>query len=315
MALLLFRGRQGSKPVAPKGEIPAAAGVLTSSSPIEVDAHRPADRLGGSKKLVIALAATAVLGAGAIVLVPKLAGQSTSGVPAPLAAPLAHQPAATTTPSSLSPASPSAGASSSPAASLNAQLTKQLATLVPQLESFVEKTRGLNFTRPVMVTLLSESQFAAKLAADGHGSLPTSSNSAGELRALGLLAAGADQTTGTLSPDGDGVVGFYDHTTKQVYLQGTQIGPFVTEVLAGELTQAIDDQHFGLAALAQPSGSDESQLSSRTLSIGDAVRVASIYRDSLSPEDQASADSEANAAGVTPITTLSALPDSSAATA
>jgi hypothetical protein len=84
-----------------------------------------------------------------------------------------------------------------------------------------------------------------------------------------------------------GVVGFYDPTTKVLDVRGTDITPYRREVMAHELTHALDDQLFGLNQDFHDGLLGEKTFASLIAIEGDAVRTQQAYEATLTPLEQA----------------------------
>ena len=167
-----------------------------------------------------------------------------------------------------------------------------------EVQAFVERTRGLKFTQPVKVTLLDDLTFKARLLGHTQPDKAQVDRTTGELRALGFVPPGFDLVKATNDSAASSVVGFYDFKTKDLVVKGDRVSPYVKEVMAHELTHALDDQHFGLSRPDIWAGNDEQGDSFTALSEGDAVRVQLAYYDAMSPADKASADAEDGSYGV-----------------
>lgn len=165
--------------------------------------------------------------------------------------------------------------------------------------AFVEKERGLTFAHPVKVEFLEEAAFVEQVRtpkAEAKEDLEELEQAVAELRALGLIAGDPDLGEAMNELVGKSVVGLYVYTTKTMYVRGTALTPYVRATLAHELTHALQDQHFDLAALAKqaPLGAE---VATRALVEGDAVRIEQAYTAALSEIDQqAHATAEAEAA-------------------
>jgi hypothetical protein len=186
------------------------------------------------------------------------------------AAPVSHPPAPTTTTTAPNP----------------------MASVTKEVEAFVEKTRGLKFTSPVKVTLADDLTFKARLLKYNQPTKAEVDRTTGKLRALGFVPAGFDLVKAQNESAAAGVVGFYDPISKELVVRGGKVTPYVKEVMAHELTHAVDDQHFGLVRPAMFDTIDEQLDSFRALTEGDAVHVERAYHDAMSPADRASADAE-----------------------
>jgi hypothetical protein len=163
-----------------------------------------------------------------------------------------------------------------------------------EVQAFVERTRGLKFTQPVKVTLLDDLTFKARLLGFNQPTKAEVDKATGVLRALGFVPAGFDLVKAQNDSAAANIVGFYDPTTKELFVRGGSVTPYVKEVMAHELTHALDDQHFGLARPTMVDANDEQFDSFKALTEGDAVHVERAYRGAMSPADRASADAEDN---------------------
>jgi hypothetical protein len=165
---------------------------------------------------------------------------------------------------------------------------------------FVEKDRGLTFTRAVAAEFLSPSEFRARIAA---GDRPSASDRAAlaqqvsELRALGLAHGAIDLAQLETQADQSAVVGYYDTNTKRLYVEGSQLTPYVRVTLAHELTHALQDQHLGLGRLDNLP--DDEQPAVSALIEGDATTVQDDYRATLTPAEERSYEA-AGASGGNP---------------
>ena len=170
-----------------------------------------------------------------------------------------------------------------------------LAQLISQLEGFVAQNRGLPFSKPVPVSLLSSADFQRRLAAvQAEGEDQAATTKAEKvLRALGLLDRGVSldkEEKGLLS---DAVAGFYDPKRKDLVVRGADsTSPYVRVVLAHELTHADQDQHFTLDRPALDKRDDEASQAFTALIEGDAVRIQQTYLNSLSAKDRVRAQQE-----------------------
>ncbi len=164
---------------------------------------------------------------------------------------------------------------------------------VKELESYVERTRGLRFLRNVDVSLKSDADFNAALrgqSRSGGQNGPADTRAfVGFLRALGLVDAGFDPSTLRQGAEAD-VLGFYDPETHRLLVRGSDPTPAVKRVLVHELTHALDDQHFDLNRPALERQSDESNLAFHALGEGDARWVEQRWVDSRPPDEKRQTD-------------------------
>ncbi|HET7721105.1 MAG TPA: hypothetical protein VFK43_14150 [Acidimicrobiales bacterium] len=171
------------------------------------------------------------------------------------------------------------------------RLDPSTAAVIAELQAFVEVTRGLRFREPVDVSVVSDAAFRRFLSGGKPADRADVEVTNGVLRALGLLAATDTQgPSGELDPDT--VAGFYDTETKELVVRGTQLTPFVRQVLVHELTHALDDQYFDLdPALVD----DEAAMAFEALVEGDAVVVEGRYLASLPEAERRAAAAEEDA--------------------
>lgn len=180
---------------------------------------------------------------------------------------------------------------------------------VAQVSHFVESQRGLTFTSPPKVTFLSDAQFSRRLTA-----IQLAANSPDQVAAqgdvmesVGLIPAGTNLATlVTTLGSGEGV-GSYDLRTGDVLIRGETVTPYRRQVLAHELTHALDDQQFHLGRHPTASA-DGSGWAFTNLVEGDARTVENDYYDSMSAAEQRSADAER--AAVARATNYRAIPES-----
>jgi len=160
----------------------------------------------------------------------------------------------------------------------------------------VQQDRGLTFVHPVKVNYLSTAAFE-KLV--GQGDAPSASDraalqqQASELRALGLASGPLDLANLETKADQVDTVGYYDTDTKQIYVEGTALTPYVRVTVAHELTHVLQDQRLNLAKLDNLP--DDQQTAVSALVEGDAVTVENDYESSLSSADQKLYDQESSA--------------------
>ena len=168
------------------------------------------------------------------------------------------------------------------------RLDPATAAVIGELQAFVEATRGLRFREPVDVSVVGDAAFRRFLS----GGRPTEQSDVevanGVLRALGLLPAADRQGPGG-ELDPDTVAGFYDTETKELVVRGTELTPFVRQVLVHELTHALDDQYFDLDPAFVD---DEAAMAFEALVEGDAVVVESRYLASLPEAERQAAAAE-----------------------
>ena len=169
--------------------------------------------------------------------------------------------------------------------------------MLADLQRFVERTYGLRFRAPVRPELLSGAAFAQRLRTAFATSPQAAAADHTTLVALGLL----DPAT-NLAREYDelftGLVGgFYDPATDRLVIGGTRVTPRTRVILAHELTHALVDQHADLNRPALDKRDDEARLGLNVLTEGDAERVETAYRATLSAAERASVRRESAARG------------------
>jgi len=169
---------------------------------------------------------------------------------------------------------------------------QDLDAVVLDIEQFVERERGLKFKQRVHPVLAGEGEFQQKLLADFDKERPGLQEMQEVLTALGLVPPGTDVVAAERSLLDIGVVGFYDPESKQLVVRGTTITPYVREVLAHELTHALDDQWFDLNRPQYDNPDDDSSFGFLGLVEGNARRVEDAYLASLTLDEQRSAFTE-----------------------
>jgi hypothetical protein len=186
---------------------------------------------------------------------------------------------------------------------------RPLAEVLPELIAFVEETRQLQFVTDPVVQAVTDDEFEAKLAEDQTEQNPDIEADAVASIALGLLPTGFDVVAATEALGAVSVFGFYDPETKELYVKGDQVTPFVQAVIAHELTHALDDQHFDLTKLDDlDERPDESAFAYLSLVEGTASYVGDAYKAQLSPEDDAAYQAEEYAIGLEQLPSAMGLP-------
>jgi hypothetical protein len=157
---------------------------------------------------------------------------------------------------------------------------RPLAELEPEIRTWVENERGLQFLRAVRVETLSTSDFQDRMSDLFDDNLGPDDYPGDEVfRALGLLNLD-DPAFG-----GGGVPGFYDDSDKVCVVSARFGTPLARAVLAHELAHAVVDQHTPLRPLFLD-GLD-GNLSGRALIEGDASRVEHDFvAEVLNPEER-----------------------------
>ena len=163
------------------------------------------------------------------------------------------------------------------------EASQRLAAQVRPLARFVERQRGLVFTAPVHVRLVSptafgqmESPYATALGQKFTAIYPT-------LFPLGLFGPNFDSDQAARA-NVDHVDGLYDKG--QITVIGTAWTPNVRRAVVHELTHALDDQRFGLSTVRQRALCPRGCWPVDGLIEGDAIVVERAYIASLPNTDQ-----------------------------
>ena len=175
----------------------------------------------------------------------------------------------------------------------------------PQVQpyvDFVEKERDLKFAHPVYVDFLTEEEFKGQVTADrddlSKDDLKELEQATGLLRAMGVVEGDVDLFDQLNELQGQGIIGFYSYDDERLRIRGTELTPAVESTLVHELTHALQDQNFDLGArlekLAKADDTNSSAAESGFDSLveGDARRIETAWRDSLSPKQRKALDKE-----------------------
>lgn len=153
---------------------------------------------------------------------------------------------------------------------------------------FVEKERGLDFEHPVYVDFLSEKAFQEEVTSDAsdlaEDELAEIEQTAGLMRAIGLLDPGVDLFAAVNDLMAGGVIGLYDPEDERIRMRGTELTPDVRSTLVHELTHALQDQHFDLEEKAEEHEEDDDTSAAAVWSAlleGDADRIENAWAASL----------------------------------
>jgi hypothetical protein len=166
---------------------------------------------------------------------------------------------------------------------------------VQPIVDFVERTRGLTFEHPVAVKFVPEADFRKLITDDTPPTASERRDAAREvamLRAMGLAQGDVDLQKAENDLQGGTVEAFYSDTDKKVYVRGAQnetLDVSARVTLAHELTHALQDQHFDLAAVRRY-GDQHKTDAVTALVEGDAVTVQDAYEATLSAADQKAYD-------------------------
>src|SRR4051812_25383148 len=238
-------------PSRPPEQWPPTPAMLQPSGPSGPSGPRPPGHGGPDRSRVLIIGAIAVVLA---VIVGVLVGESTTNDASDTAATFPRPTSSESTDSSDATGSSESSTSSESSSSAS----QDLDAAVEEIETFVERERGLKFKERVTPRLAGEGEFQRALLKDFEQSRPALIETQEVLTAIGLLDPGTDVVEAERSLLDIGVVGFYDPQSKELVVRGSKVTPYVKEVLAHELTHALDDQWFGLDRPALDEAEDDS---------------------------------------------------------
>lgn len=163
---------------------------------------------------------------------------------------------------------------------------------VAEIIQFVEKERGLTFSRRPPVRFVDDATFVLRLT-EANADVSNRGARMGELmQAVGLLDPGTDVVALMTRLGASEAVGSYDIRTGDLLVRGAKVTPYRRMVLAHELTHALDDQRFELHRPRLIGAFDGSAWAFMTLFEGNARRVELAYRAAMSPAERRAADAE-----------------------
>lgn len=178
-------------------------------------------------------------------------------------------------------------------------------TLTPQQQideiiSFVETARGHTFVTPPTVTFLTESAFRQDIVDAVSTAQPSVEAAEPTFKALGWIAPGASLWAKYQIAYRGAVVGYYDPASKVLKVRGTGLSPYRRQVIAHELTHALDDQLFGLDDDFGDGLLGQQTFSSVVAIEGSARRIEQRYFNAMSAVDRAQDTVEQLSAGSDP---------------
>lgn len=179
---------------------------------------------------------------------------------------------------------------------------EDLAATLEEIEAFVEAARGREFREEVDVTLLDREAYEDRVreefdedVAGDEEVVAAIGQAAAVYQALGAWPAGTDPVELLREFNAVGSLGFYDPVTDEMVVAGGEITPLLRTTLAHELTHALDDQWFDLDRPDLDARTDEASMAFSAVVEGSARQVESAYEATLSDEEQADSDAEAQA--------------------
>lgn len=163
----------------------------------------------------------------------------------------------------------------------------RIQAVLPELEAFVARERGLAFKTPVEVKLLGEAAFRARAREVDDQDREELRDVQAVLQAMGLLKPDVNLEAVVKSFSEEAILGFYDPESKELVVRGASPTPFVRSVLVHELTHALEDQYFDLN---RDDLGDEATIGFDALAEGSALRIEERFRRSLSDKDRRAAE-------------------------
>jgi hypothetical protein len=179
---------------------------------------------------------------------------------------------------------PAASPSPSPRPSARPKVTQRLTraeaeALVKEISAEVEKIRGLKFKTPVDMVVIDAEAAREEYRARLNPWVEVSAKHTQEAYIqLGLIPRSADLLAGYLDLVERGVLGYYEPGSRKFYLLSHVDADLVRPVMAHELTHALEDQHYDLAALGAKAEGDDDRATALTAVIeGSATVVMMAY--------------------------------------
>lgn len=177
-----------------------------------------------------------------------------------------------------------------------------LAATLEEIEAFVAEERGRDFREEVELTLLDREAYEDRVRQEFDEDIAGDEEVVAAIRqaaavyqALGAWPAGTDPVGLLREFNAVGSLGFYDPVTDEMVVAGGEITPLLRTTLAHELTHALDDQWFDLDRPDLDARTDEASMAFSAVVEGSARQVESAYEATLSDEEQADSDAEAQA--------------------
>ncbi len=168
-----------------------------------------------------------------------------------------------------------------------------------------EKLRGLEFQHPVTVRFLPAADFEKGVTSDekelGEDARKELDKVTGMMRAFGLLKGDIDLFKSSNEVRGAGILAYYSFEDQRITVRGARrITPSIRSTVVHELTHALQDQHFAIGVQMDRLRKSEKSDSTAAASVldaiieGDASRVQTLYRDSLTAKQRKALDAGQN---------------------
>ena len=205
-------------------------------------------------------------------------------------APGARADAPTASPRPASP--PPASARPTPPRPAAALTQAEAEALAREVGAKVEAIRGMKFRTPITVKIISGADVRAEFKAGipEHAEEEARHTQSAYIQ-MGLVPAGTDLVSGYLDLAESGLAGYYKHGTNTFFLLDYVSADEAKGVMAHELTHALEDQHYDLAAMAKKAGGDADHATAITAVIeGSAMAVMLAYLGREQGEEKATAE-------------------------
>lgn len=172
--------------------------------------------------------------------------------------------------------------------------------VVAGIATRVEQIRGHEFVTEPVVEFIDPATFEAELLASLAAEEADIAPDDTAFTALDWITASQDLVTEYRKLYGGGVVGYYDPADGTLKVRGTKLTPYRREVIAHELTHALDDQTFDLSDLDSEGLLDAEYLAQLVAIEGSAERVRSRYAASFNALESLQSVQEQLSAGNDP---------------
>src|SRR6266536_2412235 len=163
--------------------------------------------------------------------------------------------------------------------------------LAREVSAKIEKIRGLRFERPVTVRLISGAEARAAFKSRiPEGAEAQARHTQSAYIQLGLVPPGTDLVSGYLDLAESGLAGYYEHGSGTFYLLDHVSAEEARGVMPHELTHALEDQHYDLAAVSKRAeGNDDHSTAITAVIEGSAMAVMLAYLGREEGEEKATA--------------------------
>ena len=157
--------------------------------------------------------------------------------------------------------------------------------LARDVSAKVEVIRGMKFKTPITVKIISGANARAEFKSeiDPHVQEDARHTQDAYIQ-MGLVPPGTDLVTGYLDLAEKGLAGYYKHGTNTFFLLDHVSRNEAKGVMAHELTHALEDQHYDLAALAKKAGDNADHATAITaIAEPSTTAVMAVAWSALSP--------------------------------